>query len=142
MRSSKRIRLHNMGKKEIREIELNALVEQASVMKAGGARLVQICCVKEPAGKAPAEYLELHYTFDRDYDLTGYKIRISPGAVVPSITAIYACAFLYENEMHDLFGIEVSNINIDFKGTFYKLAVKRPFNPEITRDAEEGEKAD
>jgi ech hydrogenase subunit D len=89
--------------------------------------------VKEPAGKGPAEFLELHYSFDINYELTGYKIRISPDDEVPSITPVYPCAFLYENEMHDLFGVKVIGINIDFKGTLYKLATSRPFNPETEK---------
>jgi ech hydrogenase subunit D len=34
---------------------------------------------------------------------------------------------LYENEIHDLFGVPVDGLTIDFKGNFYKTAVKYPF---------------
>ncbi|HQP30876.1 MAG TPA: NADH-quinone oxidoreductase subunit C [Deltaproteobacteria bacterium] len=91
---------------------------------AKGYRLVQICCVKEP------EALVLHYTFDKDYELVDLKISISPEAQVPSITAVYPCAFLYENEIHDLFGVAIQDINVDFKGLLYKVSVPRPFNPD------------
>jgi ech hydrogenase subunit D len=33
---------------------------------------------------------------------------------------------LYENEIHDLFGVPVDGLAIDFKGNFYKTAVKFP----------------
>ena len=46
---------------------------------------------------------------------------------MPSISAIYWCAILYENEMHDLFNVQVSDLTVDFKGNFYKTAVKFPF---------------
>jgi len=90
---------------------------------AQGYRLVQICCVKETEG------LVLHYTFDKDYDLIDLGISIAEGAPVPSITTIYPCAFLYENEIHDLFGVSIQDINVDFKGLLYKVKAPRPFNP-------------
>ena len=37
-------------------------------------------------------------------------------------------AFLYENEIHDLFGVVVKNINIDYGGTLYRTAIKTPFS--------------
>ena len=46
---------------------------------------------------------------------------------MPSISSIYLCAILYENEIHDLFGVQVAGIAIDFKGKFYKTAIKFPF---------------
>ena len=46
---------------------------------------------------------------------------------LPSISSIYLCAVLYENEIHDLFGVQVAGIAIDFKGKFYKTAIKFPF---------------
>ena len=43
----------------------------------------------------------------------------------------------YENEMKDLFGIKIKYIAIDYKGHFYDIKGKTPY--EINRD-EEGEK--
>ena len=127
--------------KIINEIDIGTLIKNVYIMKDEGARLVQICCVKEPAGKGQALFFELHYTFDKGYQLRGYKIRITPETEILSITGIYPSAFLYENEMHDLFGIRVIGINIDYKGTFYKLAKPRPFNPESENSEEAAEKA-
>jgi ech hydrogenase subunit D len=63
-----------------------------------------------------------------------------PDTEIPSITKIYPCAFLYENEMHDLFGIRIKDINIDYKGTLYKLARPKPFNPDPEQSDEVSEK--
>ncbi len=128
--------------KKIIEIEIGALIENVCRMKERGARLVQICCVREPADKGQATHFELHYTFDSKYQLTSCKMTIEPETEIPSITGIYPCAFLYENEMHDLYGIRIKDINIDYKGTFYKLARPRPFNPESERIDEAMEKAE
>jgi hypothetical protein len=47
--------------------------------------------------------------------------------VLPSISDIYWSAFTYENEIHDLFGIRVSGLVLDFKGRFYRLKTKTPW---------------
>ena len=46
---------------------------------------------------------------------------------LPSISSIYGCAILYENEIHDLFNVQVDGMTVDFKGNFYKTTVKFPF---------------
>ena len=57
----------------------------------------------------------------------------SPGLIsaaearIPSISSIYWCAFLYENEIHDLFNVQVDGIAVDFHGHLYETAVKFPF---------------
>ena len=105
------------------------LEDAAAGLKGQGYRLVQIGCVKEPAGDCPAETLELIYSFDRDYELRNLRLILKPEAAVPSVTASYGCAFLYENEIHDLFGLNITGINVDFGGTLYKVAKPRAFNP-------------
>ena len=40
---------------------------------------------------------------------------------------MYWNAFLYENELHDLFGLKIRNIKIDYQGTFYKVAKPAAF---------------
>jgi ech hydrogenase subunit D len=52
---------------------------------------------------------------------------------VPSISSIYACAFLYENEMHDLFNIKVEGMKVDFHGNLYNTAVKFAFGATCAR---------
>ena len=45
---------------------------------------------------------------------------------MPSITDQFLAAFVFENEAHDLFGVDVQGIAIDFGGNFYALAQKEP----------------
>ncbi len=45
---------------------------------------------------------------------------------MPSITDRFLAAFVFENETHDLFGVDVQGIAIDFGGNFYALAQKEP----------------
>ena len=48
-------------------------------------------------------------------------------ARVPSISSLYWCAFLYENEMHDLFNVRVDGMTVDFHGHLYQTSVKYAF---------------
>jgi ech hydrogenase subunit D len=40
---------------------------------------------------------------------------------------MYWGAFIYENEMHDLFGVAVKGMNVDFSGNFIRTSVPYPF---------------
>ncbi len=74
------------------------------------------------------EHVELTYSFDRDRQLANLRLQVPAAeARVPSISSIYWCAFLYENEMHDLFNLQVDGMAVDFHGHLYETAVKFPF---------------
>lgn len=49
---------------------------------------------------------------------------------VMSITSLYWYAFVWENEIHDLFGLDVRFIapDVDYGGHFYHLAQKTPWH--------------
>ncbi|MDD3216302.1 MAG: NADH-quinone oxidoreductase subunit C [Methanoculleus sp.] len=106
-------------------VALEDLTREVEGLQAGGYRLVQIGCTD--IGGA----YEVNYSFDKDYQYRNLRLTVGPETEVPSISGIYWGAFVYENEMHDLFGIPVVGINIDFKGTFIKTAEKYPFS--VTR---------
>jgi ech hydrogenase subunit D len=98
------------------------LVEKVTAYKNDGYRLVQIGCAKID------ETFEINYSFDKDYHFEDLKVTIPcPDAKLPSVSGVYWPAFLYENEIHDLFGINVENMALDYKGNFYRTAVKAPF---------------
>jgi ech hydrogenase subunit D len=95
-----------------------------------GYRLVQIGCTR-------GETFQIDYTFDKDYRFLDLRVNIPlDEPELPSITGIYDSAFGYENEIHDLFGINVVGINVDYKGKFYRIPVKAPFS---TSEAAQGE---
>ncbi|MEI6438503.1 MAG: NADH-quinone oxidoreductase subunit C [Candidatus Omnitrophota bacterium] len=105
------------------DIQPGELLGKVSEMKAASQRLSQICCSKLP------DHLEVCYSFDKDYVFTTYRLSMPDNALpVPSISKIYGNSFHYENEIHDLYGIIVEGISIDFKGNFYRTALKTPFN--------------
>ncbi|MDD5492512.1 MAG: NADH-quinone oxidoreductase subunit C [bacterium] len=98
------------------------LIDKARQMLTDGYRLVQICCTRLP------DKIEVNYSFDREYKFINLRVNLSCDDLeVPSISAVYWAALFYENEMHDLFGVIVKDMALDFHGNFYKMAVKFPF---------------
>jgi len=86
-----------------------------------GYRLVQIHCTSVDAG------FELNYSFDREYKFTNIRLVVDRETEVQSVSGIYWNAFLYENEISDLFGVKIKNIVLDYHGKFYQTAAKAPF---------------
>lgn len=103
------------------EIEIKDLVSKVKEMFASGYRLVQI-------GVTKVEGYEINYSFDKAYEFVNLRIKLlSSDIVVPSVSGVYWNAFLYENEIQDLFGLKIEGIAVDYKGKFYRTAVKTPF---------------
>ena len=122
-------------KQEMIDIEISQLVATATKMKNEGYRLVQIGC-------SSLKNFEINYSFDKNYQFKNYKVSMaSVETNIPSISMIYPNAFLYENEIHDLFGIKISGISVDYKGSFYRTSIKFPFNtpgPGVSQEGSNG----
>ncbi|NLL04996.1 MAG: NADH-quinone oxidoreductase subunit C [Clostridiaceae bacterium] len=108
-------------KQEFKSITIDKLVSTVKELSAKGYRLVQISCTKLD------ENMQLNYSFDKDYEFLNLKLDVGKDAQLPSVSDIYWSALLYENEIHDLFGLSIEGMAIDFKGNLYKTAVKTPF---------------
>lgn len=53
---------------------------------------------------------------------------------IPSISSYYPAVFPFENEAHDLFGLAITDMQIDFKGYFYQVSTAEPMSvitPEV-----------
>ncbi len=103
-------------------VETGNLIGKVEEFRDGGYRLVQINCSKI------GDVYEINYSFDKDYRFRNLRITVTADTEIPSISGMYWGAFIYENEMHDLFGIRVRGMNIDFKGHLFTTAVKFPFS--------------
>ncbi len=116
---------------ELKIIDISALEEEVSRLFSEDCRMVQISCAKIDST------LELSYSFDKDGKFQSLRV-VLPSDVpnqVPSVSHIYFCAFLYENEIHDLYGVDFEGLVLDFKGNLYRTQVKTPFNlPEIRKE--------
>ena len=111
-----------MAQQLIQPIIVNELLGEVLKLKNAGYRMAAISCTNK-------EGLELTYSFDKDYEFLNLRLNISYEEEIESISSIYPFAFLYENEIKDLFGAHINNITVDFKGNLYQTAVKTPFNP-------------
>ena len=82
----------------------------------------------EPATPVMVPTFELTYSFSDDAAraMTHLRVVVTQGQSVPSVSSLFPVAFMFENEMHDLFGIAIEGISIDFKGGFYHLHYPTP----------------
>lgn len=108
--------------------DLLAIVQDT---KSAGYRLGQVCAT------AAGEELEILYTFEKANILKNYKVTIDAKTPeIQSVTAIYPYAFIYENEMRDLFGVTFKNLALDYGGKFFKIAEETPWNPAFEKGGE------
>ncbi len=108
-------------------VSLEDLAKTVEDFKQRDFKFVQICAT------TLEQSCDILYAFvdpeTADGSMTGIKVNVPDGAHVPSITEWYPAAFVFENETHDLFGIKIDGINIDFGGEFYQVSLTYPMNP-------------
>jgi NADPH-dependent glutamate synthase beta subunit-like oxidoreductase len=94
--------------------EPSELVKKVTELKEGDARYIAI------TGKDVDDGLELVYHFEKGVDVVNVSVKAKKKAVIPSITGVYLAAFLAENELQDHFGVKMTDLAIDFKGSVYR----------------------
>lgn len=111
-------------KQQFIEISPEGLLERVARFQKEGARLVQILAVRVPEG------FELTYSFDKNFFLSHLRLVVPEDGSVMSVTSLYWYAFVWENEIHDLFGLDIRFIapEVDYAGHFYHLAKKTPWH--------------
>ena len=112
--------------KKFLSIQPEELLDAVHKLKGEGYYLIQMCATKVKG----SSFVNLDYSFGRDDLFVDLKQEVSEGQEVPSISEIFFSAFLYENEIHELYGVKITNNKIDYNGHLYRTAVKRAFNPE------------
>lgn len=106
---------------EYRTIELGSLLAMAMERRAKGDRLVQIHCSR-------GAQWEIIYSFDGPEGFVHYKVQTLEKPMLKSISDFFPPAYLYENEISELFGLTIEGMIIDFKGNLYNPQKKSPFN--------------
>ncbi|ACV22360.1 NADH-quinone oxidoreductase subunit C [Slackia heliotrinireducens] len=104
-------------------IAIDELLDVAAQKKADGYRFVQVLCHFVDPG------IDVVYSFmSREGVLENYTIKDydRETQTIPSITGKYLAAFPFENEAHDLYGVKITDIAIDFAGKFYDVAMDTP----------------
>lgn len=119
------------SKQEDVKTKASQLLDTVQDLNSKGYRLVQAC-----AANAEKE-LEVWYSFDKgDYILRNLIVSVPKNNSLQSITNIYWYAFIYENEMNDLFGIKFKNSKLDYEGHFFRISEKTPWNPDDRKGGE------
>lgn len=104
-------------------IQPQDLLKRVARFKKDGCRLAQILCTRVPEG------YELTYSFDKNYFLYNLRLIVPLEESIMSVTSQFWYAFVWENEIHDLFGLQVDFISpdVDYRGNFFQLAEKTPW---------------
>ena len=91
-----------------------------------GWRLSQICSV------AFEGYNEVTYSVNLDYTMENYKIKLPVDEEIKSFSDIFPAAALYENEIKELWGVQVVGMAMDYQNKYYRIKEDAPFKKQIT----------
>ena len=124
-------------------VELDALLSHVQALKGSGARFVQMHAERNVDDGT----YRLVYTFinvraaqeqiaqDGSYAIENLVVDgIEQYQEIQSISSYYPAVFPFENEAHDLFGLAITDMQIDFKGFFYQVSTAEPMSvitPEV-----------
>ena len=120
-------------KNVIEEIEHSDIVEIAIAMQRSGYRLSQACAAYV------GDELNIFYTYadDGNNDCISVKSRLEDrDTVIMSITNVFPYAAFYENEMHELFGVNINMTVPDYQDRLYRIEQETPMAP-ARKDKEE-----
>lgn len=124
-------------------VELDALLSHVQALKGAGARFVQMHAERNVDDGS----YRLVYTFiniraaqeqiaqDGSYAIENLVVEgIDQYQEIPSISSYYPAVFPFENEAHDLFGLAITDMQVDFNGFFYQVSTAEPMSvitPEV-----------
>ncbi|MBO5246140.1 MAG: NADH-quinone oxidoreductase subunit C [Eubacterium sp.] len=105
---------------ELIQISTGELLIKVMEFKKDQYRLMQAHAVSIENG------YELSYTFGKDYEWISLRLVVDEKEEIPSITYVYPAAFLYENEMAELFGVKIKMIEVDYQDKLYRIDNQTP----------------
>ncbi|SKA75139.1 NADH-quinone oxidoreductase subunit C [Desulfobaculum bizertense] len=94
------------------EVTPDTLASEVLKYKNQGYRLVGMTCTNKTE-----ETVDLLYHLDRDLEMHTLRMEALRDAPVPSISGVYFCAMLPENEMRDQFALVFDGLVLDFNRT-------------------------
>ena len=124
-------------------VGIDGLLSHVQALKGVGARFVQMHAERNvDDGKYHLVYTFInvraaqeHIAQDGSYAIENLVVEgIDQYQEIPSISSYYPAVFPFENEAHDLFGLAITDMQIDFKGFFYQVSTAEPMSvitPEV-----------
>ena len=112
---------------EAKTVEPAQILAEARAKFDAGYRLITITTLV-----LDEQNLELLYHFDKAHEQVHLRMQVHKDSVIPSITPVYFCALLIENEIRDLFDMKFDGLVLDFQRTMLltdatKKVVNAPF---------------
>jgi len=99
---------------EAETITLDQVKSMAQENKDAGHRFLTMTVVN-----LNNDFLDILYHFDNNLAMHHYRLTVAVGVPVPTISDIYFCSLLIENESRDHYGIIFEGLVLDFKGSLY-----------------------
>lgn len=124
-------------------VGIEELLSHVQVLKGVGARFVQMHAernVDDGSYRLVYTFINVraaqeHIAQDGSYAIENLVVEgIDQYQEIPSISSYYPAVFPFENEAHDLFGLAITDMQIDFKGFFYQVSTAEPMSvitPEV-----------
>ena len=124
-------------------VGIDELLSHVQTLKGVGARFVQMHAernVDDGTYRLLYTFINVraaqeHIAQDDSYAIENLVVEgIDQYQEIPSISSYYPAVFPFENEAHDLFGLAITDMQIDFKGFFYQVSTAEPMSvitPEV-----------
>ena len=124
-------------------VGIDELLPHVQALKGAGARFVQMHaerCVDDGSYRLVYTFINVraaldHIAQDGSYAIENLVVEgINQYQEIPSISSYYPAVFPFENEAHDLFGLAITDMQVDFKGFFYQVSTAEPMSvitPEV-----------
>lgn len=124
-------------------VGIDELLPHVQALKGFGARFVQMHAernVDDGSYRLVYTFINVraaqeHIAQDGSYAIENLVVEgIDQYQEIPSISSYYPAVFPFENEAHDLFGLAITDMQLDFKGFFYQVSTAEPMSvitPEV-----------
>ena len=124
-------------------VGIDELLSHVQALKGVGARFVQMHaerCVDDGSYRLVYTFINVRAAQEQIAQDGNYAIEnlvvegIDQYQEIPSISSYYPAVFPFENEAHDLFGLAITDMQVDFKGFFYQVSTAEPMSvitPEV-----------
>ncbi len=118
-------------------VGIDELLSHVQALKGVGARFVQMHAernVDDGSYRLIYTFINVraareHIAQDGSYAIDNLVVEgIDQYQEIPSISSYYPAVFPFENETHDLFGLAITDMQIDFKGFFYQVSTAEPMS--------------
>lgn len=118
-------------------VGIDELLSHVQALKGVGARFVQMHAernVDDGTYRLVYTFINVHAAQEHIAQDGSYAIEnlvvegIDQYQEIPSISSYYPAVFPFENEAHDLFGLAITDMQIDFKGFFYQVSTAEPMS--------------